>query len=178
MAVLVAINGGVGTNRLTDARCRAARSGPGIRKLADGKGSYLAVMPNGSKLWRLKYRFAASKKRFERLYPIGTFPEVSLADARVERDRARGWLRDDKDPTIERRVAKAAEAAKQSTSFAAVADERLARQHFSDQHLTAQRRLFDCDVIEPIFALRARIDAPQRNRAALFQFPQPGIADA
>jgi hypothetical protein len=31
-------------------------------KLADGEGLYVLVRPNGSKLWRLKYRFDGNEK--------------------------------------------------------------------------------------------------------------------
>ncbi|MCA3514552.1 MAG: DUF4102 domain-containing protein, partial [Rhodobacter sp.] len=31
-------------------------------KLADGEGLYLLVRPNGSKLWRMKYRFDGKEK--------------------------------------------------------------------------------------------------------------------
>lgn len=96
-----AVNGGIGTDRLSDDQCRAARPGAAIRKLSDGKGIYLAIMPNGGKLWRLKYRHDGK----ERVYSIGPFPEIGLAEAREERKRARDWLRQGKDPTIERRVA-------------------------------------------------------------------------
>jgi len=32
-------------------------------KMADGGGMYLEVQPNGSKYWRLKYRFSGKEKR-------------------------------------------------------------------------------------------------------------------
>ncbi|PKO57636.1 MAG: integrase, partial [Betaproteobacteria bacterium HGW-Betaproteobacteria-18] len=48
------------------------------RKLADEKGLFLLVHSNGSKYWRLKYRFGGREK----LLALGVYPEVSLADAR------------------------------------------------------------------------------------------------
>jgi SRSO17 transposase len=60
------------------------------------------VQPHGAKLWRLKYRHGGR----ERVYAIGVYDEIGLAAARVERDRARQWVREGRDPTIERRVAK------------------------------------------------------------------------
>ena len=48
-------------------------------KLADGGGMYLEVMPNGSKYWRLKYRFGGKEKRLA----LGVYPDVSLADGRL-----------------------------------------------------------------------------------------------
>ena len=118
----------------------------GIRKLADGKGLYLAVTPNGWKLWRMKYRFGgAGNKRVERLYSIGAFPEVSLAQARVERDRARSWLRDGKDPVVEKRVVKASVGAQQAATFGAIAELWFAAKAkaWSTGHRHAQRSRLD-----------------------------------
>ncbi len=86
------------TDRLTDLECRNAEPGASIRKLFDGQGMYLAVKPNSSKLWRLKFSLADK----EGLYSIGEYPEISLAAAREERTKARAWIREGKDPTKER----------------------------------------------------------------------------
>jgi hypothetical protein len=63
---------------LTDVATRNARPSEKPYKLADGKGLYLAVMPEGGKLWRWKYRVGGREK----LMAIGKYPEVSLAQAR------------------------------------------------------------------------------------------------
>lgn len=44
-------------------------------KLADGGGLYLLVNTNGSRYWRLKYRFAGKEK----LLALGVYPDVSLS---------------------------------------------------------------------------------------------------
>lgn len=147
MGASSAANGG--TDRLTDATCRNAKPAGTVVKLSDGKGLYLAVMPNGSKLWRVKYRHGGK----ERVYSIGAYGEISLADARAERDRARGWLREGKDPTIERRVEKARTSAEQGTSFRLVAEEWLAKQKYSAAHHAAQRRRLDDDILPQLGAL-------------------------
>lgn len=63
-------------------------------KHADGGGLYLLVAPNGGRYWRMKYRHGGK----ERLLAFGTFPEVTLAEARRRRDEARAHLRDGIDP--------------------------------------------------------------------------------
>jgi integrase len=131
-----------GSDRLTDAECRNAKPDVSVRKLSDGKGLYLAIMPNGAKLWRVKYRHDGK----ERVYSIGPYDEIGLARAREERDRARDWLKAGKDPTIERRVAKANAAAQQATSFRAVGDEFLAKQQNSERHARTQKRLLEHDI--------------------------------
>lgn len=47
-------------------------------KLSDGDGLYLEVMPNGSRYWRLKYRFGGKEKRLA----LGVYPDVRAPDAR------------------------------------------------------------------------------------------------
>lgn len=109
----------LGADRLTDRACKAARSDDKPYKLSDGKGMYLLVQPSGAKLWRLKYR----RDGAERTYAIGVYDETGLAQARAERDRARAWLREGKDPVLERRLARVGEAAKRENSFEALARE-------------------------------------------------------
>jgi hypothetical protein len=47
---------------LTDAKCRAARSGAKLQKLTDGGGLQLWVQPSGARLWRLAYRLSYAEK--------------------------------------------------------------------------------------------------------------------
>lgn len=54
-------------------------------KLADGEGLYLLVRPNGSKLWRFKYRLDGKEK----LLSFGRYPDTGLADARLRRAEAK-----------------------------------------------------------------------------------------
>jgi len=63
-------------------------------KLADGEGLYLLVRPNGSKLWRMKYRFDGKEK----LLSFGRYPDLSLAEARLRRAEARVALGQGRDP--------------------------------------------------------------------------------
>jgi hypothetical protein len=50
-------------------------------KLTDGDGLFLLVHPNGGRYWRFKYRFNGQDKYMT----FGTYPEVSLGDAREKR---------------------------------------------------------------------------------------------
>lgn len=145
-----------GTDRLTDAECRKARADATIRKLSDGAGMYLAVMPNGSKLWRVKYRHGGR----ERVYSIGPYPEISLADARTARDKARATLRAGQDPTIARRVERANAAAVQGITFRVVAEEWLRKQSYSRGHLEATRQRLDAELLPHLGALPIREITP------------------
>lgn len=63
---------------LSDVKVRSAKPEPKAYKLTDCEGMVLLVYPNGSKYWRLSYRFGGKEK----MLALGKYPEVSLADAR------------------------------------------------------------------------------------------------
>jgi hypothetical protein len=63
---------------LTDVAIRKAKPKKAPYKLSDGGGLFLWVQPAGGKWWRYKYRFAGKEK----LLALGTYPDVTLADAR------------------------------------------------------------------------------------------------
>ncbi|MEO7064891.1 MAG: Arm DNA-binding domain-containing protein, partial [Dokdonella sp.] len=75
-------------------------------KLADGRGMYLLVKPDGARWWRLDYRRPDTRKR--NTLSLGTFPDVSLKRARERRDEARTLLADNIDPGSQRKAVKAA----------------------------------------------------------------------
>ncbi len=64
-------------------KVEAAKGKEKSYKLFDGGGLYLQVEPNGSRYWRMKYRFAGKEKRLS----FGVYPTVTLADARHEKTR-------------------------------------------------------------------------------------------
>lgn len=64
---------------LTDILCKTAKPSEKTRKLSDEKGLYLEVMPNGSKYWRMKFRFVGKENRLS----FGVYPEVSLRERHV-----------------------------------------------------------------------------------------------
>ncbi|MGV8841858.1 MAG: tyrosine-type recombinase/integrase [Pseudomonas sp.] len=80
---------------LTDSAIKAAKPKEKPYKLTDGQGLYLDIKPGGSKLWRLKYRFAGAEKT---PLSLGAYPDLSLAKARHKRTEAREQLADGIDP--------------------------------------------------------------------------------
>ncbi|MDU9415183.1 tyrosine-type recombinase/integrase [Pseudomonas sp. zfem005] len=104
---------------LTDVKIRQAKPGDAPIKMTDGGGLVLEVRPNGSKLWRYRYRLAGK----ENLFAIGSYPEVSLADARAERDMARVHVKAGRHPSHVRQTEKALQLAENRNTFKAVADE-------------------------------------------------------
>lgn len=79
---------------LTDTAVKRAKSEPKDYKLADGGGLFLLVRSNGSKYWRLKYRFNGKEK----LLALGVYPDTSLKKARTARAKAKEQLSGGIDP--------------------------------------------------------------------------------
>ncbi|BAP77788.1 site-specific recombinase phage integrasefamily protein [Pseudomonas sp. MT-1] len=92
---------------LTDSAIKVAKPKDSPYKLTDGQGLYLEVTPNGSKLWRLKYRFDGKEKRLA----LGAYPAVSLQQARQRRTEAREQLAQGADPSAKKKAAKQAQRA-------------------------------------------------------------------
>ena len=114
-------------------------------KLADGGGLYLLINSNGSKYWRLKYRYGGKEK----VLALGVYPDVSLALARDERQEAKKHLRDFVDPSKVRKQRKQATISKTVNSFEAVAQEWWQKQvgRWSLDHGTKVWRSLESDVL-------------------------------
>ena len=144
---------------LTDTTAKQAKATEKAYKLTDGNGLYLMVNPNGSKLWRWKYRAGGKEK----LMALGLFPDVNLAEARDARDSARKKLAKNIDPMVERKTLKRAQLVAAGNSFEAVA--RLWWLHWkndrSDSHVEYVMRRLEADVFPAIGAQQIdQIEAP------------------
>lgn len=96
---------------LSEVKVRNTKSQENEYKLFDGGGLFLLVTPSGGKLWNLKYRFEGKEKKLA----LGTYPEISLADARERRDKARRQLANGIDPRAVRKAQKQADTAETET---------------------------------------------------------------
>lgn len=88
-------------------------------KLADQEGLYLLVNPNGSKLWKLKYRFAGKEKKLS----LGAFPTVTLSEARDRKVDAKRLLAKEVDPGMLKQSKKRTLREAAANSFEAIARE-------------------------------------------------------
>ena len=109
---------------LTDTDCRNARAAADKPyKKSDGGGLFLLVQPNGGKHWRLAYRFSGKQKGLA----LGSYPTVSLAQARRGREDAKVILAKGLDPSHQRKIDKIAVSLSRSSTFEIVATELLAK---------------------------------------------------
>ena len=106
---------------LSDVQIRRLKPQDKPFRKADGGGLFLEIRPNGSKLWRMAYRYGGKQK----LLSFGPYPATSLARARAKRHDAKTLLADGLDPMAEAKVERQREAARSEHTFGKIADELL-----------------------------------------------------
>src|SRR5918995_7366415 len=84
---------------LTEGAVRDAEPREKTYKLSDTGGLFVMVNPDGSRWWRLRYKYGEK----ERGISLGTYPLVSLRLARQRRDDAKRMLQEGLDPSHQRR---------------------------------------------------------------------------
>ncbi|KAB7681236.1 tyrosine-type recombinase/integrase [Plesiomonas shigelloides] len=87
---------------LSDLAIRRSKPKAKPYTLNDGNGLSLLIEPNGSKGWRLRYRFAGKPK----MLSLGVYPDVSLSDARTARDEAKRLIANGINPSEVRKAQK------------------------------------------------------------------------
>jgi hypothetical protein len=110
---------------LSDTAVRAAKPSEKARKLSDRGGLFVLIAPKpvGSKLWRLAYRFAGKQKTLA----LGTYPAVSLSDARRSREEAKKLIANGVDPSIQRKIDRQLANSIVENTFRTVAEEVIAK---------------------------------------------------
>lgn len=83
----------------------------------DGDGLSLLVLPNGTMSWRYRYRFAGKAK----MLSLRGYPEVTLKQAREDRDELKRILQSGKDPSVFRKQADREVLDAQANTFEGVA---------------------------------------------------------
>ncbi|MBB3235801.1 tyrosine-type recombinase/integrase [Phyllobacterium endophyticum] len=108
---------------LTDTFIKALKPGSTPKKHSDGAGLHLLLTVQGSKLWRLAYRFGSKQK----LLALGTYPAVSLQDARRKRDDAKKLLANGTDPAHQTKLERINKQMARAETFGGIADEFLTK---------------------------------------------------
>jgi hypothetical protein len=81
---------------LSDMAARRAKATGKAYSLYDTLGLSLAVTANGGKSWHFRYYWLKERKRMS----LGTYPEVSLLEARALRDEARALVTKGINPVV------------------------------------------------------------------------------
>ena len=86
----------------TDALVKGLKAKAGVRySRADGNGLLVDVTPAGVKSWVFRYRLDGKREKVV----IGRYPDVSLKEARAERDKYAAMVRRGKSPFMEKKLA-------------------------------------------------------------------------
>lgn len=149
------------TKPLTPVEVDRAKAGSKEKVLNDGKGLSLRVKPNGSKLWVFNYYRPYTQKRTN--ISFGTYPEVSLADAREQRRQARELIKKHIDPKVQRdeQYYQQQQAHKQTFETVACQWLELKRAKVSKSYADAIQRTFELYIIPemgaiPVHKIRAK----------------------
>lgn len=150
---------------LSDTAIKKARAADKVQKLSDGGGLYLHIATTGGKLWRWAYRFEGKQKTMT----FGSYPDVSLLQARERCQEARKLLASGTDPMVQRHADKLAVLAEQAAETTPIDTfESVAREwhnHWkanrSDSHVGQVLRRFEADVFpaigaKPVDQIKAR----------------------
>lgn len=143
---------------LTDKKCKTTKHNDKPQKLADSGGLYLLVHPNGSKYWQMKYRIhgvskkTGEEKKLEKTLSFGTYPLITLAEARDKRDNAKKLIKDGIDPAIAKEDAQRERIQNTKNSFKAVAIEWHDKQkgRWSQKHADIVLHRLDSDIFPQI----------------------------
>jgi len=101
---------------LTDLAVRQARATGKAYTLSDFDGLSLAVTAQGGRSWHFRYTWAGKQKRTS----LGTYPEISLREARALRDQARALLAKGINPRVYRKQKRKAVRLAEEHTFEAV----------------------------------------------------------
>lgn len=140
--------------------CDAAKAEEKPYKRSAGGGLHLLVNPDGSKYWRLAYRWQGKQKTLA----IGVYPTVGLADARAARDAAKRDLASGRDPSAVKRQRKREARVAAENTFEALAMEWHAKwkRGRSEYYAGQIVRRLELDVFPQIGRLAiADIEAPE-----------------
>lgn len=166
---------------LTDTRIRNAKAARKPYKLTDSAGLHVEVRPSGAKLWRLRYRLPGVNKKGERvlrenMFALGEYVQapagesrketeqrvqsgrLTLAEARQQRDKARGLVKQGIHPAHNRQALRVAQIAEGGNTFETVAREWIEKNkaRWSPYYLRQVERFLKADVFPYIGTLPVR----------------------
>ena len=157
---------------LTDTKIRNTKKSDKPIKLTDSGGLYLEVRPSGAKLWRYRYRIAGKENVFAlgeiTKEPIGETDaekreriqqgRLTLFEARAERDKCRGLVKQGRHPSHNRQARLVARVSENSNTFQAIAMEWIAQRkpEWTASYLKQVENMLEADVYPYIGTLPMR----------------------
>ena len=145
-------------------------------RLSDSRGLYIEIQPNGSKYWRLKYRFAGKEKRLA----IGVYPKVTLKSARKAGEQARDYLDQGIDPSQAKKAKKVAQTQSQANNLEVISREWHAQQSkkWSNSYADKVLRAMERDLYPYAGTLPLDQISPSQLLAVLRRVEARGAADS
>lgn len=144
---------------LTDTKIRALKAREKVYRLADANGLCIEVRPNGTKVWRYRYRHHGKAS----MVTLGQYPTTTLQAARTERDRLRAIVQAGSNPALVARLERQALATRAVNTFGAIAAELLEkrlREGMTTGSVVRERRLAEKDLADLSDVLVHDVTAP------------------
>jgi len=125
---------------LTDTKIKTAKAKAKVYRMADEKGLCIEIRPNGSKLWRYRYRIDGKASMFS----LGAYPDVTLEKAREERRRCRDLVKRGIHPSQDKKARLAADKEARANTFKGVSEAWLEenKSHWSNYYFNQIERAF------------------------------------
>ncbi|MEQ5788442.1 tyrosine-type recombinase/integrase [Erythrobacter sp. NFXS35] len=141
-------------------------------KLSDGGGLYLLIRPNGAKLWKHKVRIQGREQKLS----YGSYPLVSLKEARTKRDETKLAMTRGENPVQQRREDKLAAMFRNANRFEDVAEEFIEKREKEGlAPATIKKSRWFLDLLRPSIGHRPIAEiTPQELLAALQKLEKKG----
>jgi len=150
---------------LTDKKVSAARAKDKDYVLSDGGGLQLRIRSNGSRLWNFNYRHPITKKRIN--MGLGSYPDISLAQARDKTKKARAMVAEGIDPKDQREKEEAQRKLEAGNTLFSVAEEWIAlkKSRVTADHATDTWKSLEIHIF------------PKLARVPITEITAPGVID-
>lgn len=175
---------------LVDTEIRNTKAGDKAIKLPDGKGLYIEIRPNGSKLWRYRYKINGK----ENLFAMGAYCQTpagesdeeakarregrrfTLAEARAERERCRALVKQGIHPSHQQRTETLRRSLDAECTFESVAKTWIEenKAHWSPNYLRQIEQRFAADAYPRIGSLPIRSVTPAHIKDVLKRVERRG----
>ena len=132
----------------------------GKNKYADGGGLYLLITANGAKHWRMDYRRPVTQKR--NTLALGTYPVISLEEARIKRDDAKKMLMNGIDPAEDRNANKEKKKAQAENVFSRYVQDWLNKRAIEGRKDAENIRMLNIDILPYIGDMPITLMTPEQ----------------